>query len=52
MTAPGYFEFSATFPEGSDDAAKISLHVGERVISRIADTEKQTVRDYFRPLCQ
>jgi len=48
MTAPSYFEFSAAFSEGSDDAAKISLRVGERVISRIADTEKQTVRDYFR----
>ncbi len=48
MTASNHFEFSAAFSEGSDDMAKISLRVGERVISRIADTEKQTVRDYFR----
>lgn len=48
MTASGYFKFSAAWPKGSDDAAEISLRVGDRVISRIADTEKQTVRDYFR----
>lgn len=48
MTFSKYFEFSADFSEGGDDAAKISLRVGERVISRIADTEKQTNRDYFR----
>ena len=48
MTVSRHFEFSAAFSDGSDDAAKISLRVGERVISRIADTEKQTVRDYFR----
>jgi Zn-dependent peptidase ImmA (M78 family) len=48
MTASSYFKFSAAWPEGSEDVAEISLRVGERVISRIADTEKQTVRDYFR----
>jgi hypothetical protein len=48
MTSSRHFELSATFSEGSDDTAKISLRVGESVISRIADTEKQTVRDYFR----
>ena len=48
MTASGYFKFSAAWPKGSDDVAEISLRVGDRVISRIADTEKQTVRDYFR----
>lgn len=48
MTFSKYFEFSADFSEGGDDAAKISLRVGERVISRIADTEKQTNRDFFR----
>jgi hypothetical protein len=48
MNFSKYFEFSADFSEGGDDAAKISLRVGERVISRIADTEKQTNRDYFR----
>ncbi len=48
MTASSYFEFSTAWPEGSDDVADISLRVGHRVISRIADTGKQTVRDYFR----
>lgn len=48
MTASSYFKFSAVWPKGSDDVAEISLHVGDRVISRIADTEKRTVRDYFR----
>ena len=48
MTIPNYFKFSAAWPKGSDDVAEISLHVGDRVISRIADTEKGTVRDFFR----
>jgi hypothetical protein len=48
MTASSYFKFSTAWPKGSDDVAEISLRVGHRVISRIADTEKQTVRDYFR----
>lgn len=48
MTASSYFKFSAAWPKGSNDVAEISLRVGDRVISRIADTEKQTVRDYFR----
>lgn len=48
MTVPDYFKFSAAWPKGSDDVAEISLRVGDRVISRIADTEKRTVRDFFR----
>ncbi len=48
MNISSYFNFSASWPKGSDDVAEISLRVGERIISRIADTEKQTVRDYFR----
>lgn len=48
MTVPSYFKFSAAWPKGSDDVAEISLRVGDRVISRIADTEKGTVRDFFR----
>jgi hypothetical protein len=48
MTPSSYFEFSTAWPKGSDDVAEIVLRVGHRVISRIADTEKQTVRDYFR----
>ena len=48
MTVPNYFKFSAVWPKGSDDVAEISLRVGDRVISRIADTEKGTVRDFFR----
>jgi hypothetical protein len=48
MTPSNYFTFSAAWPKSSDDVAQISLRVGDRVISRIADTEKETVRDYFR----
>lgn len=48
MTTSSYFRFSAAWPKGSDDVAEISLRVGDKVISRIADTEKGTVRDFFR----
>jgi Zn-dependent peptidase ImmA (M78 family) len=48
MTIPNNFELSPAWPKGSDDVAEISLRVGDRVISRIADTEKGTVRDFFR----
>lgn len=48
MTVSNYFQFSTTWPRVDDDVAEISLRVGDRVISRIADTQKQTVRDYFR----
>jgi hypothetical protein len=48
MSPSNYFEFSTDWPKGSDDVAEVLLRVGHRVISRIADTEKQTVRDYFR----
>lgn len=48
MTISNYFELSPAWPKGSDDVAEISLRVGDRVISRIADTEKGTVRDFFR----
>ena len=48
MTVSNYFKLSAAWPKGSDDVAEISLRVGDRVISRIADTEKGTVRDFFR----
>uniref|UniRef100_UPI00333EE35F hypothetical protein n=1 Tax=Castellaniella defragrans TaxID=75697 RepID=UPI00333EE35F len=48
MTISSHFIFSAAWPKGSDDVAEISLRVGDRVISRIADTEKGTVRDFFR----
>lgn len=48
MTSSRYFKFAADWPKGSEDVAEISLRVGDRVISRIADTEKHTVRDFFR----
>lgn len=48
MTIPNNFKFAATWPQGSEDVAEISLRVGDRVISRIADTEKGTNRDFFR----
>lgn len=48
MNVLSNFSFSAAWPPGSDDVADVCLRVGDRVISRIADIEKQTVRDYFR----
>ncbi len=48
MTISNYFQFSATWPKGSDDVAEILLRVGDSVISRIADTKIGTNRDYFR----
>jgi len=48
MSISSYFRFSAAWSKGSDDVAEISLRVGDKVISRIADTEKGTVRDFFR----
>lgn len=48
MTASSRFIFSAAWPKGSEDVAEITLRVGDRVISRIADTKKHTVRDFFR----
>lgn len=48
MTASNYFKFAASWPQGSDDVAEITLRVGDRVISRLADTSKATVRDFFR----
>jgi len=48
MTHSNHFRFSAAWPKGSDDVAEISLRVGDRVISMVADTEKRTVRDFFR----
>lgn len=48
MKTSSYFTFSAAWPKRDDDVAEISIRVGDSVISRIADTQKQTVRDYFR----
>ena len=48
MTISNHFQFSAAWPKNSDDVAEIFLCVGDSVISRIADTKKGTVRDYFR----
>ncbi len=48
MTVSNHFKFSAAWLKGSDDVAEISLRVGDSVISRIADTKKGTVRDFFR----
>ncbi len=48
MTISKYFQFSAAWLKDSDDVAGICLRVGGNVISRIADTKKGTVRDYFR----
>ena len=48
MTASNHFKFSAAWQTGSADVAEISLRVGDQVISRIADTGKGTVRDFFR----
>ncbi len=48
MTAVRYFALSANFPPSSEDVAEITLRLGEQVLSRLADTEKQSLRDYFR----
>lgn len=48
MNTSSKFTFSAVWQSPSDDVAEISLCVGESIISRIADTKKGTVRDYFR----
>lgn len=47
MNTPKFFSFSANWPIAGD-AAEISIRLGTSVISRIADTQKGTVRDYFR----
>ena len=48
MTVSKHFDLSAVWPTGSDDVADIYLRVGDMVISRIADTQKGTIRDSFR----
>lgn len=48
MTVSKHFDLSAVWPTGSDDVAEIYLRVGDMVISRIADTQKGTLRDSFR----
>lgn len=47
MNTPKFFNFAAHWPTVGD-AAEISIHLGTSVLSRIADTQKGTVRDYFR----
>lgn len=48
MTTQRYFEFSANWPAQSNDVAEVSIRLGRHVLSRIADTQKQSLRDYFR----
>lgn len=48
MNTSSYFTFSAVWPKTDDDVAEFSLRLGDNVISRIADTQKGTVRDRFR----
>lgn len=48
MNTSSYFTFSAVWPKPADDVAEFSLRLGDNVISRIADTQKGTVRDRFR----
>jgi Zn-dependent peptidase ImmA (M78 family) len=48
MNNSSKFTFSAVWPARDNDVAEISLRLGDSVISRIADTKKGTVRDYFR----
>ena len=48
MTISKYFQFSAAWLKDSDDVAEICLRVGGSVISRVADTKKGTLREYFR----
>lgn len=46
----GYFEISAARPEGqkAGEIAEVSIRVGEEILTRIADLESQTTRDFFR----
>jgi hypothetical protein len=48
MNTTSYFNLSAVFPKRDDDVAEITLRLGENVISRIADIQQRTIRDYFR----
>lgn len=48
MTDGRFFELSANWSAAGSDVAEISLRLGDRVLSRIADTEKKALRDYFR----
>ena len=48
MNTSSYFTFSASWPRSDDDVAEIFLRLGDSVISRIADTQKGTIRDSFR----
>ena len=48
MTGSSSFSFTAAWPNGGDDVADFTLRVGDTIVSRIADTDKQSVRDYFR----
>lgn len=47
MNASKSFSFAANWPTAGD-VAEISIRLGESVISRIADTQKGTNRDFFR----
>ena len=47
MNTSKFFSFDANWPTAGD-AAEISIRLGTTVISRIADTQKGTIRDYFR----
>ncbi|MFL6844656.1 MAG: hypothetical protein ACJ8ER_07225 [Allosphingosinicella sp.] len=47
----GYFEISASWPEPSErqaDVAEISIRLGDEILTRIADLESNTNREYFR----
>lgn len=48
MTEKKYFDLSAAWPARSHDVADVSIRIGEQLLSRIADTEKGSVRDSFR----
>jgi len=47
MNTAKFFSFAANWSIVGD-AAEISIRLGPSIISRIADTQKGTVRDYFR----
>lgn len=47
MNSSKFFSFAANWTTAGD-VAEISIRLGQSVISRIADTQKGTNRDYFR----
>lgn len=48
MNKSRFFNFTAAWPEGSDDVADITISLGRNVLSKIVDSKENSIRDYFR----